>query len=356
MILIVDDRQENILPLKKILELHSFETDSADSGEMALKKVLKKTYSLIILDVQMPGMDGFEVAEAISGYSKAKDTPIIFLSAVSREKKFITQGYSSGGIDYITKPVDPDILLLKVKTFHRLYEQQLELKTIQQSLRSEIETRKQAEKALVGRMQEMQLILESMPLIAFSIARSGDIEFVNGHWYQYSDDPSKFPEVHADDEHECRRWEAHFADGKEFVGEMRLRNVKTSEFIYFMVKIVPIIQNGAIMRWVGTFNDIHQQKLDNEVLEQKVNQRTAELLAKNNELEATNHELQQFSWVVSHDLKEPLRKIQTFNNLIKDKYLAAGIRLLYPLVHQFPSRQRVQPLLPAVVPPLPLKI
>ncbi|MCB4235652.1 response regulator [Kaistella anthropi] len=71
----------------------------------------------MILDVQMPGMDGFEVAEAISGYSKAKETAIIFLSAASSNLNLITKGYSSGGLDYISKPVDINILLLKVKTF-----------------------------------------------------------------------------------------------------------------------------------------------------------------------------------------------------------------------------------------------
>src|SRR3954453_11711288 len=116
MILIVDDQKENIFSLKSILEIHKFMVDTAASGEEALKKILKNTYSLIILDVQMPGMDGFEVAEAISGFSKSRDIPIIFLSAVNTDKKFITKGYASGGIDYITKPFDPDILILKVKT------------------------------------------------------------------------------------------------------------------------------------------------------------------------------------------------------------------------------------------------
>ena len=148
MILIVDDKPENIFSLKTILELHAFPTDAALSGEEALKKILRQSYALIILDVQMPGMDGFEVAEAISGYSKAKDIPIIFLSAASTDKKFITKGYTSGGVDYITKPVDPDILLLKVKTFYRLYEQNSELNRTQASLRSEIEFRKKAEAEL----------------------------------------------------------------------------------------------------------------------------------------------------------------------------------------------------------------
>jgi signal transduction histidine kinase len=145
MILIVDDKPENIFSLKTILELHSFPTDTALSGEEALKKILRHSYALIILDVQMPGMDGFEVAEAISGYSKARDIPIIFVSAVNTDKKFIAKGYSSGGMDYITKPIDPDILLLKVKTFYRLNEQNRELTRIQSSLRSEIEFRKKVE-------------------------------------------------------------------------------------------------------------------------------------------------------------------------------------------------------------------
>ncbi len=145
MILIVDDNPENIYSLKKVLELNGFAVDTAFSGEEALKKLLKKAYVLIILDVQMPGMDGFEVAENISGYSKTKDVPIIFLSAVNKDKRFITKGYASGGIDYITKPVDADILLLKVKTFYRLYEQAAELKSTQAILQEEIEFRKLAE-------------------------------------------------------------------------------------------------------------------------------------------------------------------------------------------------------------------
>ncbi|WP_411275378.1 ATP-binding protein [Daejeonella sp.] len=145
MILIVDDIPENIFSLKKLLELNGFPVDSALSGEEALKKILKNSYFLIILDVQMPGMDGFEVAETISGYSKTKDIPIIFLSAVNTDKKFVTKGYASGGLDYVTKPFDPDILLLKVKTFYRLYHQNQELTKIQSALLTEIESRKAAE-------------------------------------------------------------------------------------------------------------------------------------------------------------------------------------------------------------------
>ncbi len=146
MILIVDDSPENIISLKKVLEKNDFEVDSASSGEEALKKILKKSYVLIILDVQMPEMDGFEVAEAISGYSKAKETAIIFLSAATADVKLITRGYSSGALDYISKPVDMNILLLKVKTFYRIYEQSRALNEMQKKLLEEIEFRKEAER------------------------------------------------------------------------------------------------------------------------------------------------------------------------------------------------------------------
>lgn len=146
MILLVDDIPENLISLKKVLEKLNFKVDTASSGEEALKKIIKDRYILIILDVQMPGMDGFEVAEIISGFSKAKDTAIIFLSAANTEINFITKGYSSGAIDYITKPVDINILLLKIQTIYKLYEQNGKLREIQSDLLEEIQLRKQTER------------------------------------------------------------------------------------------------------------------------------------------------------------------------------------------------------------------
>lgn len=209
MVLIVDDKQENLFSLKKLLEIHGFDVDTAISGEEALKKVLKNFYALIILDVQMPEMDGFEVAEAITGFGKTKDIPIIFLSAVKINKTFITKGYDSGGIDYVTKPFDPDVLLLKVKTFYRLSEQRRELNEMQNALKEEIEIRKKAEKEL-------------------------------------------------------------------------------SEL--------------------------------NHSLEQRVTERTEELYNSNKQLEMSNHDLQQYASVASHDLKEPLRKIQIYSDRIKNEF------------------------------------
>lgn len=210
MILIVDDKEENLFSLKTLLQLNLYEVDTAASGEEALKKILKKDYALIILDVQMPGMDGYEVAETITGYSKTKNIPIIFLSAVNVDKRFITKGYTSGGVDYVTKPFDPDLLLLKVKTFCRLSDQTRELNLTQEALKQENEIRKKAQKSL----EEANLFLED-----------------------------------------------------------------------------------------------------------KIKERTKELLEINNELEISNAELQQYASLASHDLQEPLRKIITFSRIIHDRFL-----------------------------------
>jgi light-regulated signal transduction histidine kinase (bacteriophytochrome) len=124
-----------------------------------------------------------------------------------------------------------------------------------------------------------------------------------------------------------------------------LKNLKIPGYRYFLLRILPIQQNDGIVRWVGTFTDIHQQKLANEILEKNVQARTKELLEKNTELETSNHELQQFAWVVSHDLKEPLRKIQTFNDIIKNKYLVGNEEAISYLDRSIKSSARMTTLI-----------
>ncbi|MES2680839.1 MAG: response regulator [Bacteroidota bacterium] len=345
MILIVDDKPENIFSLKSLLTLHKFEVDTAESGEEALKKVLDRVYSLIILDVQMPGMDGFEVADAISNFNKAKNTPIIFLSAVNTDKKFITKGYTSGGTDYVTKPVDADILLLKVKTFHKLSEQTRELQKTQATLRREIELRKQAQQEQAEGMQELRAVMESMPQITFTLGKSGEVQYVNEKWYEYSPDKKTFPTPYHDDRHILDEWKESLENGDEFMSEIRIKRLKGNKYQYNLLRITPILQDGNIIKWVGTFTDIHRQKTLNEILEHRVIQRTKDLVSKNKELANSNHELQQFAWVASHDLKEPLRKIQTFNYLIKDKFLTGNDEAAMYLDRAIKSSKRMSDLI-----------
>ncbi|MGV3527749.1 MAG: response regulator [Flavisolibacter sp.] len=321
MILIVDDRPENIFSLKSILERNGFETDSALSGEEALKKVLNNDYELIILDVQMPMMDGYEVAEELTGYGKTKDVPIIFLSAVNTDKKFITKGYQSGGIDYVTKPVDPDILLLKVHSFTRLYRQTKELKNTRTALQEEVDVRKRAEKALQEHVNELLTVLSSIPQIAFTADADGHIQYVNEQWLQYAPSAKEFPTTHPGEPSLELLWYEAVKAGEPVDLEVSILQKSSGNYLYHLLRAVPVISDGHITKWIGTFTNIHHQKSINEVLEQKVVERTYELIKTNKELEESNYDLQHFASVASHDLKEPLRKIQTFISIIKSRDL-----------------------------------
>jgi diguanylate cyclase (GGDEF)-like protein len=122
-ILIVDDRPENLLVLESILYNMECNIIKATSGNEALSLMFDYNFALVLLDVQMPEMDGFEIAELMRSNSRTRFTPIIFVTAISKEKKCIFKGYEVGAVDYLFKPIEPVILQSKVKFFIELYNQ-----------------------------------------------------------------------------------------------------------------------------------------------------------------------------------------------------------------------------------------
>ena len=120
-ILLVDDRSENLLALEAVLAPLNQNLVSAESGEEALKHLLDLEFALILMDVQMPGMDGFETALQIKERAKTKDVPIIFITAISQEPHHALRGYSAGAVDYLFKPFDPWALRTKVGIFIQLH-------------------------------------------------------------------------------------------------------------------------------------------------------------------------------------------------------------------------------------------
>ncbi len=126
-ILLVDDRAENLLALEAILEPLGQPLIRANSGSEALKRVLEIDLAVILLDVQMPGMNGFEVAEIIKSRERSRTIPIIFLSAISKEDAYVFKGYSMGAVDYVFKPFNPDVLRSKVAVFVDLFLKQREI-------------------------------------------------------------------------------------------------------------------------------------------------------------------------------------------------------------------------------------
>ena len=126
-ILLVDDHVENLISLEVILEAPDRNLVRATSGNEALAMVLKRDFALVLLDVQMPGMDGFEVAELMRNNKKSQSIPIIFVTAISKEEKYIFKGYESGAVDYLFKPLDSHILSSKVNFFLELDRKNKEL-------------------------------------------------------------------------------------------------------------------------------------------------------------------------------------------------------------------------------------
>ena len=138
-ILLVDDRPENLLALEAILSSLDQVLVRATSGEEALKALLADDYAVILLDVQMPGMDGFETASHIKRRERTRDIPIIFLTAIDREPEHAFRGYSAGAVDYLAKPFDPWILRAKVSVFVDLYLKNQQLQEQAELLRGQLD-------------------------------------------------------------------------------------------------------------------------------------------------------------------------------------------------------------------------
>lgn len=163
-ILVVDDREDNLFSIETILERDGYTLVKANSGRAALKILLKEhDFTLILMDVQMPGMNGLETATLISEREKLKHIPIIFITAFNYEEEYIFQGYHLGGVDYIYKPINPELLRVKVGVFvelyrrnHQLLAQEKKLLQANRNLEKEIEDRKITEEKI--RLLNIQLV------------------------------------------------------------------------------------------------------------------------------------------------------------------------------------------------------
>src|SRR5205823_6204495 len=134
-VLLVDDRPENLLALEGVLKPLGARLVKARSGEEALLQLLRDTFAVILLDVQMPRLDGLQTAELIKQREQTRHIPIIFITALSRETAYIFKGYEHGAVDYLLKPVDPEILRAKVRVFCDLFVRGEEIR--RQALESE---------------------------------------------------------------------------------------------------------------------------------------------------------------------------------------------------------------------------
>jgi PAS domain S-box-containing protein len=263
-ILLVDDREENLLALEAILEPLGHRLVPVTSGVEALKQLLRDDFACILLDVQMPDLDGFEVAELIKGRERSQHIPIIFVTALSKEQRHVYRGYSTGAVDYIFKPIDADILRSKVSVFVELWQKNRQLQEQAELLHEQKLTA--LERASEERYRQLA---DAMPQIVWTADPSGDANYFNRRWFEYTgtDIAAAGPAawqlaVHPDDlPLAVARREETLRSGETFEVEYRFRSAD-GEYRWHLGRAVPIRDDaGQIAFWVGTATDIHDRKL-----------------------------------------------------------------------------------------------
>lgn len=155
-ILLIDDKPENLLALEAILQDLEVNCYKATSGNKGLALLLEHEFALVLMDVQMPEMDGFETARLMRGLEKTRHIPIIFITAINKDEKYIFKGYETGAVDYLFKPVEPEILTGKVKVFLNLHHQQ---KLVERQAR-ELEKKMTELNAVLKQLQDKEKLLK----------------------------------------------------------------------------------------------------------------------------------------------------------------------------------------------------
>ena len=181
-ILLVDDRAENITALEAILGSLNQVLVPARSGDAALKALLRDEFAVILLDVLMPGMDGFETAAHIKQRPKTRDVPIVFLTAMNAEPDYVFRSYSAGAVDYIAKPFDPWVLRAKVSVFVDVYLKNRQLREqaallraqLARSLAAPVAMPEAADPVLAELSGRLEAVEELVTLVTGQLAGSAD--------------------------------------------------------------------------------------------------------------------------------------------------------------------------------------
>ena len=269
-ILVVDDRVEGVLAVQAVLDSPNYKIVPASSGADALKHLLKDEFAVILLDVQMPIMNGFETAEIIKTREKCRDIPIIFMSAINQDEQYVYQGYRAGAVDYLLKPFDPYILRSKVAVFVDIF---LKKKLINEQAQKIYENEIKAHAASLNSLEleglkRYQNLADSIPQIVFRIRTNGTYEYFNKVWFEYtgmnpeySFDMKWKDVVHPNDLEKLLASFDQVEIQKESEMECRILN-KHGEFRWHLIRIHPEYtwSTNEIKSWLGTATDIEDRK------------------------------------------------------------------------------------------------
>jgi PAS domain S-box-containing protein len=299
-ILLVDDQPAKLLSYEAILDELNENLIKATSGSEALQRLLRGDIGVVLMDVSMPDIDGFELADLIRQHPRFQNTAIIFVSAVHLSTLDRLRGYARGGVDYIGVPFDPELLRAKVAVFSELYRRTRQLEALNAQLEQRVSERtreleryssslKTLNEELLERNQQLDAIIATAPDIIFSSQSGGDRNYLSERFYEYTGAlPSSalgfrwVDYVHPEDVAGINaRWKECVQKEVEYESEYRLRSA-SGEYRWFRARAIPVRDaTGHIAKWCGTCADIHDHKLLEEAtqrmttsLERTVRERT----------------------------------------------------------------------------------
>ncbi|RKH54694.1 hybrid sensor histidine kinase/response regulator [Corallococcus aberystwythensis] len=269
-ILMVDDHPANLLALEAILEPLGQDLVKATSGEEALKQLLQRDFAVILMDVQMPGLDGFQTAALIKQRERTRTIPIIFLTALSRDAAHVFKGYAHGAVDYLLKPFDPEILRSKVSVFVDLFLKEQQLQRQAALLRQRDREALERQSALRYRR-----LTESLPEPMWAARADGALTYANRAWRDYTGHhegyelslSSFLQDVHPADRERMRAvWSDGVVQVQSSTQEFRLRR-RDGVFRWHLARAVPEHdEHGALVGWLAIATDIDDKRRAEEAL------------------------------------------------------------------------------------------
>jgi PAS domain S-box-containing protein len=275
-VLVVDDRAENRLALRAILDAADYNIIEAGSASEALKQLLDTEFAALLIDVVMPGMSGLELAALVRTRGRNASVPIVFMSAVATDLNVIYRAYTTGAVDYLVKPLIPEMVRAKVAVFAELFRQ-----------------RKQLERQSEARYRNLA---EAVPHVVWTAHADGTVRYMNGRWREYTGSPDMTAwqsKLHEEDRTRyAERWQQAVHGGSDFQIECRIRKSDGNHRWHLCRAVAERDPEGGVIGWIGTFTDVDDQK------------RIQAALA------AAIHARDEFLSIASHELRTPITSLQ----------------------------------------------
>lgn len=327
-ILLVDDQPENLVALEAILGDLGANLVKSTSGKEALRCLLNNDFAVILLDVQMPQMDGFEVATLIRQRPRSQDTPIIFLTAFSSSEQFMFKGYALGAVDYLIKPIAPNILLSKVAIFIELFKKTEALRQKTDTLQRQTTQLESINTELQTSEERFRLLSTCSPVGVFVTDTEGHCIYTNPRFQvicKESTEPedcqrparSWLDSIHPDDLTAARSsWAAYLQTGQNYAQEFRLQPRGESEQWVSIRSARMVSEQKTFLGYVGTVEDITERKQAEATNAQMIREQAAR-----REAETANQMKDDFIAVLSHELRTPLNSILGWASLLQSRNL-----------------------------------